>query len=51
MHDLKVYRQLDFPMLNDVMQVTPMREKPSPGTARRDQSMETRHGWRRGRVI
>ena len=48
--DENVSCQLEFPMLNGDAQVTPTREKPSPGTARRDQSMETRHGWRRGRV-
>ena len=45
--DLKVCRQLDFPMLKDVVQVAPTREKPSPGSARRDQTLQTRHKGRR----
>ena len=43
--------QLRFPMLNDVMQAAPTREKPSPATARRDQMMQTRRKACRRRVI
>ncbi len=40
--DIKVYSQLGFPMLNSVMQATPTCAKPSPATARRDQTKWTR---------
>ena len=48
--DLKVCSQLGYPMLNDDAQVAPTRDKPSPGTARRDQSMQMRQEGRRERV-
>ena len=40
--DEKVYSELGWPMLNNVMQATPTHEKPSPGSARRDQTTQTR---------
>ena len=39
---LNVCGQLGFAVLNIVMQAGPMREKPSPDTARRDQTIQTR---------
>ena len=49
--DLEVCGKLEFPMLNDVMQVTLMRDKPSPATTRRDQTKQRRHERRREHVI
>ncbi len=49
--DLKVCSQLVSPMLNDIVQVALMREKPSPGAARRDQTIQTRRQPRRRRAI
>ena len=51
MPDLKLWAQLHFPMLNDVMQAAVMREKPSPGTVWRDQMTQMRYKPRRGRII
>ena len=51
MHDVKVYAQLGSPMLNDDVQVTPMREKPSPATARRDQTIQMHRRACRRHVI
>ncbi len=48
--DLNVSCQLGFPMVNVVVQAAPMREKPSPGAARRDQTMRMRRGARRRHV-
>ena len=51
MPDLKVCGQLGFPMLNDVVEATPMREKPSPDTAQWDQTMQMRREEHRRRII
>ncbi len=48
--DLNVCGQLGFAVLN-VVQVAPWHEKPSPGTARHDQTMQTRHEPRHRHVI
>ena len=49
--DTKVCVQLEFPMLNSVVQATPMHEKPSPRTAGREQTTLLRRKPRRERVI
>ena len=49
--DVKVCCQLDFPMLNKVVQVPPTREKPSPGAAGHDQTMLLRRTPRREHLI
>ena len=49
--DLKVCRQLHFPMLKDVVQAALTHEKSSPATARRDQTMQTRHEPHRRHII
>ena len=48
---LNVCCQLGFAMLNVIVQVGLMREKPSPATAWRDQTMQTCHKPCRRRVI
>ena len=49
--NIKVCSEFEFPMVNDVMQAALMREKPSPGSARRNQTIQTRRTPRRERVI
>ena len=48
---LNVCGQLEFAVLNVVVQAAPMREKPSPGTARCDQMAQTRPTSRHECVI